>query len=213
MSSEVNAHTASVTTHLTAPAGASPDDLVNRAGRIPTANIADAQERLGVPRNINPIGLDSRLVGLAYTVQTRPGDNLFVHKALDRAAAGDILVIDGGGDTSRALIGDLIALKARHNGIAGFVIDGAVRDAVEIAALGVPVFAAGVTPAGPYKHGPGRLGTPVAIGGVVVSPGDLIVGDSDGVVVVPAADAAAVIAAAEAVLEIEQSKRADGAAI
>lgn len=195
------------------PAVAELGDLIDRASRIPTANIADAQERIGVPRGINPVGARGRLVGRAYTVQTRAGDNLFVHQALALASVGDVLVIDGGGDTSRALIGDLIALKARDAAIAGFVIDGAVRDADELRTLGMPVFAAGVTPAGPYKHGPGRLQVTVAIGGVVVSPGDLIVGDGDGVVVVPAADAERVIAAAETVLEVEQSKRAGDTAI
>lgn len=195
---------------MTKPGRDGVDDLLDRAAGLPTANIADAQDRFGVPRDISSVWSGARLVGRAYTVQTRSGDNLFVHRALEHVRSGDVLVIDGGGDTSRALIGDLIALKARLVGVAGFVIDGSVRDADELATLGMPVFARGVTPAGPYKDGPGRLDVPVAIGGVVVAPGDLLVGDGDGVVVVPASEAETVITAAQAVLEKEQVKRSAG---
>ena len=183
-------------------------DLVSRAALLPTANIGDAQERFGVPRGITPVWSGARVAGRAFTVQTRAGDNLFVHRALELASPGDVLVVDGGGDTTRALIGDLIGLKAQRAGIAGFVVDGAVRDADALAELGLPVFARAVTPAGPYKHGPGRLDVAVAIGGVVVTPGDLVVGDADGVVVVRAADVETVLTDAEAVLEREQGKRA-----
>ena len=116
-------------------------------------------------------------------------------------------MVNGGGDQSRALIGDLIGLRAKKLGIAGFVIDGAVRDAEALAACGLPVFARSVTPAGPYKFGPGRLQIPVAIAGVVVAPGDIIVADADGVVVVSEQDAVQVLADAERVEAKETAKR------
>ncbi len=191
-------------TLLTDPAA---DQLLLRAAVLPTANIADAQERFGVPRGITPVWAGARLAGRARTVRTRAGDNLFIHRALAVAQPGDVLVVDGEGDTSRALIGDLIARRALQAGVAGFVVDGAVRDVEELAALRLPVYARAITPAGPYKHGPGRLDVPVSIGGVVVAPGDLLVGDGDGVVVVPADQAEAVLTGAEAVLERETGKR------
>jgi regulator of RNase E activity RraA len=96
-------------------------------------------------------------------VWTRPGDNLAIYHALDQARAGDVIVVNGGGDLSRALIGDLIGLRASRLGIAGFVIDGAVRDATALGELRMPVFARGISPAGPYKHGLGRLQIPIAL--------------------------------------------------
>ena len=189
----------------------SQDDQLSRAARLPTANVGDAQDRFGVPRGIGPVWRGARLSGRAFTVQTRAGDNLFVHRAVEQARPGDVVVVDGGGDTTRALIGDLIGIKAQRAGIAGFVIDGAVRDADALSDIGFPVFARAVTPAGPYKHGPGRLAVPVAIGGVVVTTGDLVIGDADGVVVVPADQVDTVLTAAEAVLAREEGKRADGA--
>lgn len=182
-------------------------ELVRRLGAIPAANIGDAQERIGVASALSPIWSGARLAGPAYTVWTRPGDNLYIHKALDDARPGDVIVVNGGGDQSRALIGDLIGIKAKNLGIAGFVIDGAVRDADALAECGLPVFARSVTPAGPYKFGPGRLQLPVAIDGVVVSPGDIIVADADGVVVVRQEDAEQVLSEAEQIETREAAKR------
>lgn len=126
------------------------------------------------------------LAGPACTVKVYPGDNLMVHKSLDVAAPGDVVVIDTSGSHMTAVLGDLISTKARHRGIAGFVVDGLVRDVEAIRALGdFPVFARGVTPIGPLHRGPGEIGYPVSLGGVVVNPGDVIVGDPNGVVVVP----------------------------
>lgn len=182
-------------------------DVIRRLGAIPAANIGDAQERIGVASGLYPVWAGARLSGPAYTVWTRPGDNLIIHTALDGAKPGDVIVVNGGGDQSRALIGDLIGLRAKKLGIAGFVIDGAVRDAEALAACGLPVFARSVTPAGPYKFGPGRLQIPVAIAGVVVAPGDIIVADADGVVVVSEQDAVQVLADAERVEARETAKR------
>lgn len=137
----------------------------------------------------------STLIGPACTVKAYPGDNLMVHAALDLAQAGDVVVVDAGGSYPTAVLGDLVATKARHRGIAGFVVDGLVRDLPGILALGdLPVFARGVTPIGPLHRGPGELGYPVCLGGIVVHPGDVVVADLNGIVVVPQDDAADVLA-------------------
>lgn len=129
-----------------------------------------------------------RLVGPACTVRCYPGDNLMVHKALDIARPGDVVVIDASHahGAATAVLGDIIATKARHRGIAGFVVDGLVRDLAGIQEQQLPVFARGVTPVGPLHRGPGEINYPIALGGVVTNPGDLVVADVDGVVVVPA---------------------------
>jgi RraA family protein len=194
-------------TDLTPLAGSPTPDVVRRLGAIPAANIGDAQERIGVASGLSPVWTGAKLAGPAYTVWTRPGDNLYIHKALDDAQPGDVIVINGGGDVSRALIGDLIGIRAKRLGIAGFVIDGAVRDADALADCGLPVFARSVTPAGPYKFGPGRLQLPVAIAGVVVSPGDFVVADADGVVVVRRDEVEQVLVEAERIEANEIEKR------
>lgn len=194
-------------TDFTPLAGSATPDVVRRLGAVPAANIGDAQERIGVASGLSPVWAGAKLAGPAYTVWTRPGDNLYIHKALDDAQPGDVIVINGGGDESRALIGDLIGIRAKSLGIAGFVIDGAVRDADALADCGLPVFARSVTPAGPYKFGPGRLQLPVAIAGVVVSPGDFVVADADGVVVVRRDEVEQVLVEAERIEANETEKR------
>lgn len=179
-----------------------------RLGALPTANIADAMQRLGaMDARIKPVWDGATLVGAAYTVWTRPGDNAGIHEALRHVQPGDVLVINGGGDESRALIGELIGGRARARGVAGFVIDGAVRDAPGLAEYDMPVFARGLTPAGPYKDGPYVVAAPTAVGGVVVNPGDVIVADADGVVVIPLAQADAVADLAQAKHDDELRKR------
>ena len=131
-----------------------------------------------------------RILGPPCTVKVFPGDNLMVHKALDLAAPNDILVVDAGGSAMNAVLGDLVSTKARHRKITGFVVDGYVRDIPGIVALDFPVYARGVTPIGPLHRGPGEVNFPVQCGGIVVHPGDIIVGDENGVVVIPQ-DAAA----------------------
>ena len=184
-----------------------PDGVIERYANVPAANVGDSQERFGVASGLLPVWKGARLAGPAFTVWTRPGDNLYVHEALDGAKPGDVIVINGHGDLTRAIIGDLIGIRAKTLGIAGFVIDGAVRDADALEECGMPVFARTVTPAGPYKHGPGRLQQPVAIAGVVVTPGDIIVADADGVVVVQRADAERVLVEAERIEASEAAKR------
>jgi regulator of RNase E activity RraA len=183
-------------------------DVVERLAKLPAANIGDAMDRLGVADSaIQAIWPGALLAGPAFTVWTRPGDNQGIHKALQLARPGDVIVVAGGGDASRALLGELIGERAINLGIAGFALDGAARDAEALGEIGMPVFARGTSPAGPYKDGPYRLGTPLAFGGVPVLPGDVIIGDSDGVVVVPRDRAAAVAEAAEAVFADETNRR------
>ena len=160
--------------------------LLDRFAMAPAANVGDVFDRLLVmDGGIRPFTTRTRLVGTALPIHTRAGDNLAIHRALDDAQPGDILVINGQGDLSRALIGDLIGEIMVNKGVLGAVIDGATRDAETLAAQGLVVFARAATPAGPFKNGPGVIGAPVAVGGVVVSAGDLIVADTDGIAVVP----------------------------
>jgi regulator of RNase E activity RraA len=183
-------------------------DAVRRLGALPTANIGDAMDRLGaLDSRIQATWPGAKVAGPAFTVWTRAGDNAAIHAALRIAEPGDVIVVNGQGDESRALLGELIGGWAAAAGIVGFVLDGAVRDAADLAEIGMPVFARACTPAGPYKHGPGRLGVTIAVGGVAISLGDIVVGDADGVVVVPRADAEAVATAAEAVFADEARRR------
>lgn len=164
------------------------DALVQRFAGVPAANAADVFDRLLVmDSSIKPVTAHARLLGTAFPVLTRAGDNLAVHRALDEVEEGDVLVVAGQGDRTRALIGDLIGEIMIVRGVKGAVVDGAVRDAEQLDAQGLSVFARAITPAGPFKQGPGVVGTAVACGGVVVQPGDLVVADADGVSIVPAA--------------------------
>jgi len=163
-------------------------DVVAGFGAFDTPAISDRMNRLytmsqGI-RNLTDEGL--KIVGPACTVKVYPGDNLMVHKALDIAKPGDVVVVDTSNSSMTAVLGDLVSTKARHRGLAGFVVDGLVRDLPAIRALGdFPVFARGVTPTGPLHRGPGEINYPVCAGGLVVEPGDIIVGDAIGVVVIP----------------------------
>jgi RraA family protein len=163
-------------------------ETVRALGEFDTPDISDIMNRLyslesGIHVLTDPA---QRIVGPACTVKVFPGDNLMVHKALDIAEPGDVIVVDAQGSTMTAVLGGLISTKARHRGIAGFVVDGLVRDLQEILALGdLPVFARGITPIGPLQRGPGEINYPVCAGGIVVGPGDVVVGDRNGVVVVP----------------------------
>jgi regulator of RNase E activity RraA len=146
------------------------------------------------------------MIGTALTVKTRAGDNLAIHAALKIARAGDIIVVDGGGDISQALIGEIILTHAESLGVAGFIIDGAIRDVAAIRASDLPCYARGVTHKGPYKFGPGALNVPVSIGGLVINPGDLIVGDEDGIVALAPAVAAQLLPGVRAQEENEGAK-------
>ncbi|AFR06268.1 NAD(P)-binding domain-containing protein [Nocardiopsis alba] len=186
-----------------------PDErLIDAYATIPTAAIGDARDRLGfLSSRIRPVWAGARLSGRALTVRTRPGDNRALHEALTVARPGDVLVVDGGGDDSRALLGELIAERAINKGVRGMVIDGAVRDADELRELGFPVWSAAISPAGPYKDGPGHIGRTIAVGGAVCSPGDIVVADGDGVFVVPRLEAERTLVAARLVLADEAERR------
>jgi RraA family protein len=174
-------------------------DLIARAARLPVANIGDVMNRMQAMRGgFRAYGGRRRVVGAALTVRARPGDNLLLHRAVDLARPGEVIVCDGGGDLDVAIAGDLMIGYAVTRGVAAMVIDGAVRDIAPVGRLAIGIWARGATPAGPYKEGPGEIGYPIACGGLVVASGDLIAADEDGVVVMPRNDAAAVIAAAEA---------------
>ncbi|HBT47727.1 MAG TPA: methyltransferase [Peptococcaceae bacterium] len=155
-----------------------------------TCNIADNMGRMFcMDAGIKPVREDAKLAGIAFTVKTRPGDNLLVHKALDMAEPGDVIIVDARGDMTNAILGEIMARYALKRGLRGLVVDGAVRDWAGIKRLDLPVFARGASPRGPYKDGPGEINVPVSCGGVTVFPGDVIVGDADGVVVIPAGEA------------------------
>ncbi|MCJ1708557.1 methyltransferase [Microbacterium sp. VKM Ac-2923] len=180
-----------------------------RLAPLAASAVVDSMQRLGSPdAGISPTWAGARLVGPALTVLTAAGDNQIVHAALDVVQPGEVIVLNGFGDTTRALIGDLIAERALSLGVAGFVVDGCVRDVDAIRELGLPVFARGVTPAGPYKNGPGVIGGAVAIGGVAVLTGDVVVADADGVVFIPRAQLDTIVDLAEQKLESEARKRA-----
>jgi RraA family protein len=176
-----------------------PRDLIARAARLPASNIGDVMNRnacmVGTLRPYGKPGL--AVAGPAFTVRVRAGDNLMLHKALDLAAPGDVVVCDAGGFLQQAILGEIMARYAVSRKIAAVIIDGAIRDADSLAQLDIQIYAYGATPAGPYKDGPGEIGYAVACGGQVVQPGDLIVGDGDGIVVVPQTEAETVIAEAE----------------
>lgn len=173
--------------------------IVERASKVPVANIGDVMNRLqALGGTFHSFGGKKRLVGPAFTVKARSGDNLMLHRAVDMALPGDIIVCDGNGDLTVGLMGDLMLGHATKRKLGGVIVDGAVRDIYSLAKMDLGVWARGHTPAGPFKDGPGEIGTPIACGGQVVMPGDLICCDEDGVVVVPMAEAAAVMAAAEA---------------
>ena len=189
-------------------------DLLQAFRAIPVAVAGDC---LG--RCIGTVGLKAYhgalaavLCGAALTVRVRPGDNLMIHKALALAQTGDVIVVDGGGDVSQALIGGLMRTTALARGVAGFVIDGAIRDVAEWADGALPVFAKGHTHRGPSKDGPGEINVPVACAGLVVQPGDLILGDADGVIAIAAGELAALLPKAQAQVAKEAETRAGNAA-
>lgn len=175
-----------------------PDPQLVAAFRdLPASNINDEMGRLYcMDSSIAPLNRVTSMFGTAFTVKAPAGDNLMLHQALDMACPGDIIVVDGGGDLNRALAGEIMMRFASLKGIAGIVADGCLRDLDGIKKLSMPVYAKGITPQGPYKAGPGEINVPVVCGGQVVLPGDILVGDADGIVVIRQQDAPEVLAAA-----------------
>ncbi len=175
-----------------------PSQLVQQAGAFQAAILADVNGRRGALHGrIRALRPNMKLAGTALTVEVRPGDNLMIHAAMSLAKPGDVLVIDGKGDQTAALMGTIMMTACRKLGIAGVVVDGAVRDSLEIEEMGFPVFSVGTNPNGPTKQVSGRIGHPVSVGGVTVYPGDLIVADADGVVAIERVRVAALVPLAD----------------
>ncbi len=173
-------------------------ELVEKFRGIPSSNLNDMMNRLFNMYGDLRCYLDNcTMLGTAFTIHAPEGDNLLLQYAMDLAQPGDVIVLDGGGSMSRSYCGEIMFNYMKTKGIAGLVIDGCIRDADAINGIGLPVYAKGVTPQGPWKFGPGEINVPVACCGQVVFPGDIIVGDPDGVVVIRPDRAEEVLAAVE----------------
>jgi RraA family protein len=184
--------------------------VVEEASKYPASILADVAGRRGaLSGRIAALAPTMRFAGPAITVEVRPGDNLMIHAALAVAKPGDVILVDGKGDLSSALMGEIMCQQAVALGVAAVVIDGAVRDAEAIRELGFPMYAAGLNPNGPTKSVSGRLNNPISIGGVSVKPGDLVVGDGDGVTVIEREKAAAMLPLAAEKLAAETKRIAD----
>jgi regulator of RNase E activity RraA len=185
-------------------------DMIEKWLTIPVANASDCMSRLtaGGPR-LRPFHAEALLCGPAFTVKTRPGDNLIVHKALDIALPGDVIVVDAGGDLTNSIVGEIMISYARERGLGGIVINGSIRDSAAISRQKFPVYAAGVTHRGPMRSGPGEIGRSIAIDGMVIEPGDLVIGDADGLLSIPFEQVAEVCAAAIAKRDAESKILSD----
>ncbi|WP_324753559.1 RraA family protein [Roseovarius sp. Pro17] len=157
-------------------------DLLKGFSTCAVANISDNLDRAVGARGIRPFHNGGTMVGTALTVKAAPGDNTYIYQALENLSPSDVIVVDGAGYEDRALIGDIMANIAESKGAAGIVVDGSIRDVDEISSRSFPVFARGVIHLGPYKGGVGKLNVPISIGGMPVNPGDIVVGDADGIV-------------------------------
>jgi len=169
-------------------------DLANQFLELPVANVSDSMWRMTAGgSSLRPMHQAGQMAGAALTVKSRPGDNLMLHKAIDMAESGDIIVCDAGGDLTNSLMGELMLAHAAKRNVGGFVLNAAIRDVQAFLDVNLPVFAAGVSHRGPYKDGPGEINVPVAIDGMVIEPGDLVIGDWDGVLAVPFDDVQTVL--------------------
>ena len=182
-------------------------DVVKKAAQFQAAILADVAGRRGTLNGrIRALHPSMKIAGPAFTVEVRPGDNLMIHAAMAMAKPGDVIVVDGKGDTTCALMGTIMMTGCKQTGIAGVILDSAVRDSEEIIEMGYPVFSVGTNPNGPTKFVPGRIGWPISVGGIAISPGDLIVGDADGVVVIEREKAPAMLALAQKKVD-DETKR------
>jgi RraA family protein len=182
-------------------------EIIERAKRLNTTLISDALGCTGsMDYKIKPVATGMKVIGTAMTVSLRPGDNLFLHQAIYSGQEGYVLVADGKGHTTNAYLGELMAGAAKAMGIEGIVIDGLVRDKEALSTLNFPIFAKGFIPNGPLKDGPGELNIPISCGGVSVHPGDLVMGDEDGVIVVPREKIEDALAKAEKKLGYEEKR-------
>ena len=187
-----------------------PQELLDAFSTIPAANISDTMGRLvGMHPRIklqsapkNPIN-----VGRALTIKTRSGDNLMLHKALNMAKPGAVIILSNdGGESYRSLIGEIMFTYLASRGAAGIIIDGPIRDIDAVRKMEMPIYATGTNPAGPYKEGPGEINVPISCGGISINPGDIIVMDEDGVIVIPLQEAETVLKNARAFQEKDEAK-------
>ncbi|SDO22712.1 Regulator of RNase E activity RraA [Rhodoferax sp. OV413] len=183
--------------------------LLQAFQQVVTPHISDNLQRLSGITGLRRFHRGRKLVGTAFTVKARPGDNLLVYKALQDLQPGHVLVVDGAGDPTNALVGELIMLYAQQRGCAGFVLDAAIRDTAAFYEADFPCYARSVSHRGPYKLGPGAINCAVTVGGQVVQPGDLVVGDEDGVVSFPEADAQRLLAAIRSTESNENAIKAE----
>jgi len=180
-------------------------ELVEQFRGLPVANIADEMNRFScVDARIKPLN-NTPLLGTAFTVKARIGDNLMFHKAIDLAQPGDVIIVEGQGDLVNSVTGEIMMRQVLKKNLAGIVVDGAVRDSEALRQMDLAIYAAGITPKGPYKDGPGEINVPIVCGGVVINPGDIIVGDADGIVVISPKDAPCVAEKAKRKLQQEQA--------
>ena len=185
------------------------DDLVDRLRGLPSSTVADAMGRFNFMSPAIQMRTVRPLCGLAVTVNCRPGDNLMVHKAIGMARSGDVLVIRTGGNTTNAVFGELMARAALARALGGVIVDGAVRDVSALTALGLPVFSRAVSPGACDKDGPGEINVPISCGDTVVMPGDVVLGDADGVAVVPREHVRTVLDAVASLTAREQARIAE----
>lgn len=180
-------------------------ELLDQLKDFPVANIDDAMGRTSaVEQNIRPLN-NTKLIGTAFTVKVAQGDNLFLHKAMDLAKPGDVIVIDSMGTKNRAIFGELMASYCKLRGITAMVTDGCIRDSEDLSSWNdMAIYASGISPNGPYKNGPGEIGTPISLGGQIIRAGDILVGDSDGIVVIKPEDADDVIKKVKEINEKEE---------
>ncbi|MDQ1002198.1 RraA family protein [Neobacillus niacini] len=181
-------------------------EVIEEFRQIPTSNIADMMGRFasigGEIRAFHNQGL--LMAGQAFTVRVSPADNLMMHMALELAQPGQVVIVEAGGDVTNAITGEIMCTYAKQKGIEGFIIDGAIRDRAGILALDFPVYAKGLQPRGPHKDGPGEVNVPISCNGVVIHPGDIVIGDDDGVVVIPLEEAEGVLIKAKEKVEQER---------
>jgi RraA family protein len=183
--------TNSIRKYPSAPSAA--PELIATLKQIPVALLSEQLQRNRGSIGLQPYHHPAPLAGTAVTVRTRAGDNLAILRVFDIVRPGDVLVIDADGDVANALVGGIMTFYAATAGAAGMVIDGAIRDVAEIRERPFPVYARGVNHRGPYKDGPGAINVPVSVGGMAVCPGDIVVGDQDGLVVLSRDEAPTVI--------------------
>lgn len=171
-----------------------PKKLIQKYSSVATPHVSDNMNRLySLPSYLRPYHRGGKLLGSALTVKTRPGDNLLIHKAIDMAEPGDVIIVEAGGEHTNAVFGEIMLRLCQKKGVAGVIIDGCIRDIDAFENGDFPIYAKGVTHRGPYKDGPGEINIPISIGGSVINPGDLLLGDRDGLVVIPKKQAEEII--------------------